>query len=922
MRKQFLLLLTSFTLCFGASYAQDPEPAGQPGTASEEPAAATAGEEDGESAQADEGGTAPATDGETPTANDRPANPENQETVNDPAANPDGVTEEPQSKPELLPSLTDEERQSLPAANYQNPRKYIVNDINVHGVEHLNVDNILMVSGIKKGDEVYIPGNYISQAIQNFWNRRYFSDVDIVGNIQGDSINFDIYFKERPLVYTWRFEGIRKGQANELKDNLGLKSGLDLSDFTINKNINLIREHFIEKGFRNVEVDPIIENDTTFRNAVTVTFKVTKNNKVKIGEIDFTGNEVFSDKKLRSQMKKTGKKNLNLFKNSKLKEEEYANDLENIIDFYNSRGYRNANIVSDSIYDINHKRIGIKIDLEEGNKYYFRNVTWVGNSRHSTEMLEQLLAIQPGDTYDKKNLHKRLGIGKENNPEDPYTISSLYQNDGYLFFQIDPTETIIGADSIDLELKIYEGKQATINEVGITGNLRVDDEVIRREINTRPGDLYNRSLLMQTMRLLSQMQHFNPEAIMPDIQPVTGELVNISWNLEEQASDQAEISGGWGSGMFVGSVGLTLNNVSLKNFFKKGAWRPYPQGQSQQLRIRFQTNGSYYTSTQLSFTEPWLGGKKPNALTVSTHFSHETDASYYYRNATRHFRTVGVAVGIGRRLNWPDPYFTLYNEISYSSYMLDNWYDYFVISNGNANTFAFTTAFGRSSVDQPIYPRRGSEFSVSVTATPPYSLFDNKKYDDPNLPDEDRYRWIEYHKWKLKGEWYTPLSSNGNLVLMARAEMGYLGYYNRNKKSPFEGFDVGGDGMSGYNIYGVDVISLRGYEDGALTPYRLNSDYAHVYNKYTVELRYPFILKPSSTIYGLIFAEGGNGFTGWNKFNPFELKRSLGVGVRLYLPIVGMLGIDWGYGFDKPNDTANPTKRSGGQIHYVIGMQF
>ncbi|MCC8035840.1 MAG: outer membrane protein assembly factor BamA [Rikenellaceae bacterium] len=900
MRKQILLLLTLSTFVFSTVIAQEP------------PLGADPAEDTVESA-ADE--TEPA-----PDHTDLP--PEEEVTGRDepPVSYNPSFAGSDQHSPA---PLTDEQRQKLPTANYKAPKKYIVNNINVYGVQFLNVEQLLIVSGLKKGDEVYIPGNYVSQAVQNFWNRRYFADVDVVGEIQGDSINFDIYFKERPMVYSWNFEGVRKGQAKELKENLNLRPGLELSDFAINKNILLIKDHFIKKGFRNVEVDPIIVSDTARANAVHVTFVVDRRNRVKIGELDFVGNEVFSDKRLRSQMKKTGKTSINIFKNSKLKEEEYENDKENVIDFYNSRGYRNAHIVSDSIYDINHKRIGIVINVEEGNKYYFRNITWVGNSKYDTEFLERLLSLKSGDTYDKKTLHKRLGIGNENNPDDPTTISSLYQNDGYLFFQVDPAETIIGEDSIDLELKIVEGKQATINEVNISGNLRVDDEVIRRELTTRPGDLYNRSMLMQTMRLLSQMQHFNPEAVLPEPVPVSAELVNINWNLEEQASDQAEISGGWGSGMFVGSVGLTLNNVSLKNFFKKGAWRPYPQGQSQTISIRAQTNGSYYSSFQVAFTEPWLGGKKPNSLTVSTHYSSETDASYYYRNATRFFRTVGVAVGIGRRLNWPDPYFTLYNEVSYQSYMLDNWYDYFIISDGNANTFAFTTAFGRNSVDQPIYPRRGSDFSVAVTLTPPYSLFDNKDYKDPNLSDNSRYRWIEYHKWKLKAEWYTPISRDQNLVLMAKAEMGYLGYYNKNKKSPFEGFDVGGDGMSGYNIYGVDVIALRGYEDGALTPYRSGySDYAHAYNKYTVELRYPFILKPSSTIYGLVFAEAGNAFSGWNKFNPFELKRSLGVGVRLYLPIVGMLGIDWGYGFDKPNNVVNPTSRSGSQIHYVIGMQF
>lgn len=809
----------------------------------------------------------------------------------------------------------------FPMMNYSSPQRYIINDVNIHGIRFMDENSLIMLSGLKKGDEIYLPGDYISQTIKNFWNRRYFSDIEVVGEIiSGDSVNFDIYFTERPMVYTWRFEGIGKGQAKTLTEDLALKAGNELSDFVINKNVNLVKKHFINKGFRNVEVDARIENDTVYKNAVIVTFVIDRKQKVKVGDIKFEGNEVFSDKRLRKTFKKTHKKNWNILKGAKFNEANFEDDKELLVDFYNSKGYRNANVVSDSMYVINDKRIGLVLNVEEGNKFFFRNISWVGNSVYPTEYLDARLGLRKGDTYDKKTMQKRLGIGtKYNDYEDPTTVSSLYQNEGYIFSEIDPTETIIGEDSIDLELKIFEGKPATVNEVSITGNMRINDEVIRRELTTRPGDLYNRALLMQTMRLLSQMQHFNPEAIAPDIQPVTNELINITWELEEQASDRAEISGGWGAGMFVGSVGLELNNLSLKNFFKKGAWRPYPQGQSQQLRIRAQSNGSYYKSFSISFTEPWLGGRKPNSLTVSTFYSDETNASYMWQKGSKHFRTIGAAVGIGRRLNWPDPYFTLYNEISYQAYNLKDW-DYFIMKNGTSNIISFTTVFGRNSVDQPLYPRWGSDFSISVSLTPPYSLFDNKDYKDPNLPDNKRYHMIEYHKWKLKGQWFTTLTPNQKLVFMAKAEMGYIGSYNRNKVSPFEGFDVGGDGMSGYNLYGVDIIGLRGYENGALTPYSLgNNEYARVYNKYVAEFRYPIMLKPSSTIYALVFAEGGNAFSDWNKFNPFQIKRSVGAGLRIFLPIVGMLGIDYGYGFDK---AVGSTKKSGSQVHYSIGMEF
>ena len=505
------------------------------------------------------------------------------------------------------------------------------------------------------------------------------------------------------------------------------------------------------------------------------------------------------------------------------------------------------------------------------------------------------------------------------------SVSSLYQNQGYLTSQIDPAETIIGTDSIDIEVKIFEGKQFTINEVGITGNQRVDDEVIRRELYTRPGELYDRSMLMQTIRMLGSMGHFNPEAIAPDIKPVSSELVNVNWALEEQASDQFNIAGGWGSGTFVGSVGITLNNLSVKNFFKKGAWRPYPMGQNQRLSLSAQTNGTYYKAFAFSFTDPWLGGKKPNSFTLSAHISEQNNAYYVWQSATQYFRTYGVAAGLGKRLNWPDPYFTFYAEASYERFKLKNW-NTFGMTNGAANLLSLKLVFARSSVDQPLYPRRGSEFSASVQATPPYSLWDGKDYrmleqlasnsSTSDAANQERYRWVEFHKWQFKAQWYQTLSKNSNLVLMLKAEMGYLGAYNKYKVSPFERFEVGGDGMSGYNIYGIDIISMRGYEDGALDP---TSDYSRGYNKYTAELRYPVILKPSSTIYVLGFLEGGNAFESWKKFSPFKIKRSAGFGVRLYLPVVGMLGIDWGYGFDAP---ANSTSKSGSQFHFVLGQQF
>ena len=793
------------------------------------------------------------------------------------------------------------------------PRLYHIRNVNVHGVQYLNPDILKSSAGLIEGDSIYLPSNFISNAISRLWSQRFFSDVKIGAEIEGDSLDLEVFLKERPRVYNWEFEGISKGKKKDLLEKLKLKRGSELSDYVIDKNQKLIKQYWAEKGFRNTEVGVRIDNDTLRPGqAVTVTFLIDRKSKVKIGKINFTGNEQFPDKRLRRTFKKTHQKSINFFKGAKLNEGDYENDKELLLDFYNSKGYRNATIVSDSIYPINEKRLGIDIDVSEGNKYYIRNVSWVGNSVYETDDLQRMFGVKKGDTYDKKSMHKRLGIGKEENPED-MSVKSLYQNEGYLMSQIEPAEVIIAPDSIDIEGKVFEGKQFTINEVGITGNQRVDDEVIRRELYTRPGELYNRSLLMQTIRTLGSMGHFNPEAVMPDIKPVTNDLVNVNWPLEEQASDQFNIAGGWGSGTFVGSVGITLNNLSIKNTFKKGAWRPYPMGQNQRLSLSAQTNGTYYKAFAFSFTDPWMGGKKPNSFTLSAHFSEQNNAYYVWQSATQYFRTYGVAAGLGKRLNWPDPYFTFYAEANYERYNLKNWTG-FVVENGNSNLLSLKLVLARNSVDQPIYPRRGSEFSASVQATLPYSLWDGKDYSDQSMSDQDRYRWIEFHKWQFKAQWFQGFLRNSNLVLMLKAEMGYLGSYNKNKVSPFQRFEVGG--MSGYNIYGIDIIAMRGYEDGALDP---SSYYSRGYNKYTAELRYPIILKPSSQIYVLGFLEGGNAFDSWKKFSPFRIKRSAGFGVRLYLPVVGMLGIDWGYGFDPP---ANSTTKSGSQFHFVLGQQF
>ena len=797
---------------------------------------------------------------------------------------------------------------------------YYIRNINLHGVKYLNHSILKSSAGLVEGDSVYLPSKFISNTMQRLWAPRYFSNIQIGATIEGDSLDLEVFLKERARILTWNIEGVSKSKSKDLQEEiLKLRRNTELSDYVIDKNIKLIQEHFSEKGFRTCDVDVRIANDTLYEQCVNVTFDVDRGPKVRVGVINFEGNESFDDKRLRRTFKKTHQKSINFFQNRKLLEEEYENDKELLLDFYNSQGYRNATILSDSIYFIDDETLGIDIKISEGNKYHIRNVNWVGNSIYSTEQLQTLFGVQKGDVYDKKSIHKRLGIGKEQNPEE-MSISSMYQNSGYLASQIEPAEIIVGPDSLDIEIRIFEGKPFTINEVGISGNVRLDDETIRRELYVRPGELYNQALIMQTIRTLVGMGHFDEQAMVPTIQPVSDELVNVSWALQEKASDQFNLAGGWGAGTFVGSVGVTLNNLSMRNLFKKGAWQPYPSGQNQKLSISGQTNGTYYKALSLSFTDPWLGGRRPNSFTLSGYISEQNNAYYVWQTATMYYRSMGLFAGLGKRMQWPDPYFTFYGEFGYQRYDLQGW-NSFILSDGKANTLSMKLVFQRSSVDSPFFARSGSEFMLSLQATPPFSLWDGKDYaalskENTLEAKQEMYRWIEFHKWLLKGRWYYPITADQKLIVMLGAEMGYLGNYNKDKVSPFERFEIGGDGMTGYNMYGVDIISLRGYDDGALDP----SDYYSVaYNKYTMELRYPVILKPSSSIYVHAFMEGGSGFNSWSEFSPFKIKRSAGVGVRMFLPVVGLIGVDWGYGFDAPFGS---NERSGSQFHFVLGQQF
>ncbi|MFI3321610.1 MAG: POTRA domain-containing protein [Rikenellaceae bacterium] len=811
----------------------------------------------------------------------------------------------------------------LPPMDYATPKQYVIEDLKVTGVKYLSPELIIGTTGLQKGDTIYLPSDHITNLLGQMWSQRYYSNVKALVEVEDDKAYIEFVLRERSRVSAWEFTGVKNGEAKELKDEkLKLRERVELSDFALENSKNIIIEYYKDKGFRDVEVEIRQKNDTLLDNFAIVTFDVNKGPKIKIKEISFEGNEALDDSKLKSSLKSTREKTLiNLFKSAKFNEKKFAEDKSSLEDYMRSRGYRDGIFMSDSIYKISDNRIGLVVNIEEGQKYYYRDINWVGNVKYPSELLSNMLGIRKGDTYDKLTLDERLGVGSAGSQaafEGAQNVSTIYQNDGHLTFELLPIEKVVGGDSIDIDIKINEGKQFTINEVSISGNNRTNDRAIRRELYVRPGELYDQSMLFFTIRQLGTMGHFNAEAIMPDIQPVSDQLVNIGFPLEEVQSDQLEVSGGWGSGMFVGSLAVTFNNVSMRKLFEEGAWRPYPSGDNQKLKVSAQSNGSYYKALSLSFVEPWLGGKKPNSLSTSIYYSSQNDSYYYGDESSSYFTTLGAAVGLSKRLKWPDPNFNIMGELSYQAYLLDDWSS-FLMQDGVANTIALSGTLMRNSMDQQLYPRSGSEMYLKATVTPPWSSMNNKDYSDEDMEDAERYKWIEYYKITGMARFFHSMLPQNKLVLMARGEFGYLGEYNKYNPSPFEGFTVGGDGVSGYSLYGIENIGLRGYENDALSPYADYGVQARSYVKYTAELRYPVVLSPTSSVYGLVFAEAGNAFYDWKSFNPFDLKRSAGAGVRLYLPIVGMFGIDWAYGFDT---APYQTERSGSQFHFSIGQTF
>lgn len=845
--------------------------------------------------------------------------------------------------------------------DYARPREYKVGGVTVEGNTYISTTQIIGASGLFTGRTVRIPGEDVTSVIKRLTAKKYFEDVAVYADslsADGDSVFFRIAVLERPRVSKYTYTGVRSGEKKELQDRLGLKSGREFSDYVRETSVGIIKRYYAEKGYLLCEVDVETAKDTIIRNAIRVNFKVDRGNKVKIKDINFNGAEHVSDYKLAKSMKNTkSNKWYNFFSSKKFKEKDYPDDKKSLISAFNEAGYRDARIVSDSIYIVDipkkngkiKKRMMIDFQIDEGKQYYFGDIKWTGNSVYPTEALDKILGISKGDVYDVVSMEKRLyGGGKQTD----YDISKLYRDNGYLFFNITPVETNIQNDTVDVELRITEGKQATLGNIVVNGNDLTNEKVVRRQLFTRPGYLFSQSDFERSIREIASLGQFDPEAIMDGTKGYSilpnqrDNTVDLIYNVTEKPSSQLELSGGWGGNTFVATVGISFNNFSTHRLFDKEAWRPVPLGDAQNLAFRFQTNGTYYTALTASFTEPWLFGKKPTSLNLNAYYTRQTN-SYLALNILSHDRQMevyGFSASLGNRLKWPDSYFVLYNGLSWQTYKLTNWYSgYFLFDDGLANNFSYTLNLNRNSTDQQIYPRQGSEFSFSLSLTPPYSLFNTRdiKYGDDtaktdpeyfsvgsykdvnydNWGSKERYKWIEYHKWKFSAAQYVKLV--GDLVLMARAQFGYLGYYNRNwGYSPFEGFLVGGDGMSGYSTYGSDVISLRGYENYSLTPYRptnYNSQgYAYagnVYDKFTVELRYPVILQPQSTIYVLGFLEGGNCWADIRDFNPFQIYRSAGVGVRVFLPMVGLIGVDWGYGFDSD-------KNGKSQFHFVIGQQF
>lgn len=843
-----------------------------------------------------------------------------------------------------------------PDINYAGtPRTVVIGGIAVSGVQGYEDYMLSGISGLSVGQTITVPGNDITDAVKRYWKHGLFSDVSIsADSIVGNKIYLNIYLQTLPRVSEINYIGLKKSEREAMETKLGLLKGGQVTPNTISRAKFLAKKYFDDKGFNNADIDIMQRDDVSNKNSVILDVIVDKKAKMRVRHIEIIGNEALSDKKIKGSLFTKGAfkkihesgKFGNIFKSKKYTPERWKEDKRNLIKKYNEYGFRDAVILEDSVWNVDDKHVNILVKVDEGTKYYLRNITWVGNTVYATDYLNALLGMKKGDVYNQTLMSKRL-------TEDDDAVGNKYWNNGYLFYNLQPTEVNIVGDSIDLEMRITENQQARLNHVRINGNDRLYENVVRRELKTKPGDLFSKEALMRSARELASMGHFDPEKVNPDVKPdPENGTVDINWNLEQKSNDQIEFSLGWGQNGLIGRVGLKLNNFSIRNLFNKNSERRgiLPIGDGEVLSLGVQTNGRFYQSYNMNYSTNWFGGKRPTQFSVGAYYSKSTGVSdnfynsswrnnymnymygygnYAYNNYENYYdpdtyiKMMGASLGWGKRLRWPDDYFTLSVQLAYTRYMLKNW-RYFLMSTGNANNLNLNLSINRTSTDNQLFPRRGSEFTASVSLTPPWSKWDKKDYANLALnrqsstflaEQQEKYKWVEYHKWKFKAKTYTALSGGQKcFVLMTRVEFGLLGSYNRFKKSPFETYYVGGDGMSGYSTgYAEETIGLRGYENGSLTPY-LYEGYA--YDRMSLELRYPFLLG-NTTIYGLGFLEAGNAWNDTRKFNPFDMKRSAGLGVRIFLPMVGLMGIDWAYGFDKVFG-----KKGGGQFHFILGQEF
>lgn len=835
------------------------------------------------------------------------------------------------------------------------PKTYKLAGLSVTGIEGYEDYVLTGISGLSVGQELEVPGTAITDAVKRYWKHGLFSDVSIsADSIVGDNIYLKIHLAPRPRISTINYNGLKKTEREDMEKKLGLVKGGQITPNMIDRAKILAKKYFEDKGYKNAEVFIRQRDDVAAKNQVILDIDVDKKEKLKVRTITIDGDNQLGDKKIKGSLLSKGAftktheagKLANILKSKKFTPERWAEDKKNLITKYNEYGFRDAMITKDSVWNVDPKHVDIYVKVDEGKKYYIRNIKWVGNTVYSTDYLSRLLDMKKGDVYNQTYLNKRLS-------QDEDAVGNAYWNNGYLFYNLQPTEVNIVGDSIDLEMRITEGQQAHINRVKINGNDRLYENVVRRELRTKPGDLFSKEALQRSARELASMGHFDPEAINPVPEPNYEDgTVDINYNLKQKSNDQVELSLGWGQTGVIGRVGLKLNNFSMANLFRKNRDHRgiMPIGDGETLSLGAQTNGTYYQSYNAQYSTNWLGGKRPIQFSVGMSYSKQTDVSSNYYNSgymnnynnyrygygnynynsyenyydpDKYVKLLSVYAGWGKRLSWPDDYFTLSLQLQYQRYMLRNW-RYFIMSNGSANNLNLNIALNRTSTDNQLFPRRGSDFSVSLTITPPWSKWDGKDYahlaTDRNSPtysqeQQEKYRWVEYHKWKFKARTFTALTSGQKcFVLMTRVEFGLLGSYNKYKKSPFETYYMGGDGMSGYSTgYAEETVGLRGYENGSLTPYGAEG---YAYSRMSLELRYPFLLG-NTTIYGLGFVEAGNAWTETSKFNPFDMKRSAGLGVRIFLPMVGMMGIDWAYGFDKVFGT-----KGGSQFHFILGQEF